>query len=143
MNYVPTERGPREYIENRNSLIDKVQANLTVFETEVTELERLWVIHDKHRTTDPATFEIGVSIWRPRRQSLQDRLRTYWSAEDSLGHQWVTLYEKEKEKGKAKPDRAISTALLAFQTQYDSLIARCEEVGFLDFLQVAFLSPAV
>lgn len=144
MNYIPVNRGSMEYIDNRNKLIEQVKANLTVFETEVKELERLWLIHDKNRTADPAMFVIGVSLWRTRRQSLQDQLRVYWSAEESKGHEWVSFCEKQEDTwiiepdsaistGVIQTDRATSTAQLIFQTNYDALVKRCEEV---DLLQV-------
>lgn len=143
MNYNPIDRGSTEYTEKREALTEKVQANLSVFETDVTELERLWLIHDKNRTADPTMFEIGVSLWRTRRQSLLDRLHTYWSAEDSIGHEWVSYYKEQKEKRKSQPDRAISIAVLVFKKRHGALVKRCEELGFPDFLPVAVLSPAV
>lgn len=122
---------------HRHTLIADVHTNLTLFETELTELERLWLIHDKNRMADPTMFEIGVSLWRPRRKSLQDKLGAYWSAEKSSGHAWRTYSE---EKPISHPDCVIGTANLMLRAQYDRLVMRCEELGFLDYLQVAILS---
>lgn len=121
----------------RLALIADVNKNLDGFETEVTELERLWLIHDKNRTSDPATFEIGVSLWRPRRQSLQDRLGVYWSAEDSRGYAW-RIYSEEKPV--MHTDSVVGTTNIIFRAQHHDVVERCETLGFLDFLQVGVLS---
>lgn len=124
-------------IVQRLALIADVNTHLNRFETDVTELERLWLIHDKHRTTDPIMFEISVSLWRTRKQSLQDRLGVYWSAEDSRGHAWLT-YSQEKEI--LDPDSLVGTTNITFRAKYNDLVERCEKLGFLDFLQVGVLS---
>lgn len=119
------------HVVHRDALIADVHTNLTLFETELTELERLWLIHDKNRTP---MFEIGVSLWRPRRQSLQDKLAAYWSADKSSGRAWMTCSEG---KEILHPDCVVGTANLMLRAQYDALVARCEVLGFLDYLQVA------
>lgn len=83
-------------------------------------------------------FEIGASLWRPRGQSLQDTLAVYWSAEKSSGRAWLAYSEG---KQILHPDCVVGTANLMLRAQYDALVARCEVLGFLDYLQVALLSP--
>lgn len=129
--------GSTSRVLTSEELAAEVHANLTAFETEVTELERLWIILDRNRTEDPATFEIDISLWRPRRQALKDRLTEYWSAEKSTGYQW-RIYSWGHQL--AGPDRAVGAANLAFRTTYDALVKRIDQLGFLDFLQVGFLS---
>lgn len=129
MSYTPTYRSSLNDLNYRDDLIGRVQANLTAFETDITELERLWEIHAGYKTADPAMFEISVSLWKSRRKRLAVRLGEYWSAEHSTGRQWVTFTMEQETKRDFQPDRAVRTAFLLFRNQFDELVKRCEEVG--------------
>lgn len=133
-------RGSFKHNRHRDALIVDVNASLSAFGTEVTDLARLWIIHDTNRTADPATFEIALSLWRPRRESLKGRLDAYWSAEDSKCRSWVIYYQEQCENQGRFTDRAMATANVMFQAKHEALVKRCKELGFLDFLQVGFLS---
>lgn len=140
LSHTSISHGSTSGVLTSEELAAEVHANLAVFETEVTELERLWIALDRYRTEDPATFEIEISQWRPRRQALKDQLTEYWSAEKSTGYQWRIYSWGHQLSG---PDRAIGAANLTFRTTYDELVKRTDHLGFLDFLQVGFLSREV
>lgn len=127
-------RGSLRHNLERDVLIRDVNTSLSVFETELTELERLWLMYDQTRTADPATFERDVSVWRPRQQALKEKLDTYWSSEHSKGHDWAIFYHEQC------VSRTMTTANVMFEATHERLVNRCEQLGFLDFLQAAVLS---
>lgn len=123
-------------ILEREELVAKVHAKLTAFETEITEIERLWIIHDTNRTANPAEFEIGIALWRARGQSLKDRLTEFWTAEDSIGYEWRTYSREQQLPG---PDHAIEKEARTLRTVYNDLLRRIKDIGFLDYAQFKLL----
>lgn len=118
----------------RDRLIAAVHTALNDFETEMSELERLWLIHDYNRTADPPMFAIIVSLLRPRRQALQDKLNSYWLAEASTGRAWLVYFE---ERQISQPDSALGNTNFMLREMYDGLVVRCQKLGFLGFLLAA------
>lgn len=117
-------------------LVAKVHAKLTAFETETTEIERLWIIHDKNRTANPAAFEIGIALWRTRGQALKDRITEFWTVEESIGYEWRTYSRQQQLHG---PDHAIEQENRTLRAVYNELLRRIKDIGFLDYARFKLL----